>query len=407
MGNAFVSLDAGVLMPSDAAFLGLGLPAVSNAGPPFLAVSPSVAVVVGFETVSITATLTNSGSYLTASVSGGGTISTDVPVSGVPFTYTPPADGIGVAIVTVYDATDDISEPCVITYAPIAPAPPTRPTVQWDIPPYLRGEIRRVLGYPALLSQASIEMHYPNFASELAMFQPYAILESKFAALAVRPDDAVPIFGAEHPLFATYFTPAQFTAYISIPTAPAAGAFLTVSVAGNSTVVEATTSDSNITIAQKIASAVSTADATAALAVAYSDGSVTFFANAIGKAGNNTTILLSSSDPSISVSPYGPVISGVTAGGTDPPGPYFQDPNLATPTFGYLPTIRALEGDLGQSRNFLFINQAETFIPRADEPQARVALLKRYRRELADRLSVPLDPDIASNRRGSVVRRIV
>jgi hypothetical protein len=273
--------------------------------------------------------------------------------------------------------------------------------------PQMKAEVRRVLGFPALLSQASLETHYPNFASELATFQPYAILESKFAALAYAPEESVPIFGAEHPLFSSFFSPASFTVDFTVPTTVAVGAVVTVTVAGGAITVNTTTSDTGITIAQKVATAVASADEAEVLAATPGDGSIAFYANAVGKAGNNTTIIVSSSDPSIVISSLGPIVAGVTAGGTDPPGPYFQDPLLATPTFGYLPTIRALESDLGGSRNFLFIHQAETFLPRANEPQIRLALLKRYRRELADRLSVPLDPDIASNRRGSGVSRIV
>ncbi|MDB5093413.1 MAG: hypothetical protein JWO85_1514 [Candidatus Eremiobacteraeota bacterium] len=280
-------------------------------------------------------------------------------------------------------------------------------STQFPLTEAMKAEVRRVLGYPALLSQASLETHYPNFASELAIFQPYAILESKFSFLGVTPQDAVPIFGAEHPFFSQYFTPASFAMNFTVPTAPAAGATVSVSVAGNATVVATATTDTGITIAQKVAVAVAAADAGAVLTVAPGDGSLSFYANAIGKAGNNTTVIVASSDKSIVVSPVGPIIAGTTAGGTDPPGPYFQDPKLATPTFGYLPTIRALESDLGASRNFLFIHQADVFTPRADEPHVRNMLLKRYRRELADRLAVPLDPDIASNRKGNIVRRIV
>jgi hypothetical protein len=116
MGNTFVSLDAGVLMPSDAAFLGLGIPGGGTVAP-VLVVSPSTASITdATETLAITATLSNSSASLTASLSGAGSISTESPTSGVPFTYTPPSTGIGFATVTVTDTTDGLSQPCVIRY---------------------------------------------------------------------------------------------------------------------------------------------------------------------------------------------------------------------------------------------------------------------------------------------------
>jgi hypothetical protein len=91
---------------------------LSTVQAPELVVVPSTGTLNGGSaTLSITATLTNSSAALTASVSGGGTLSTVTPTSGVPFIYTAPAAGSGTATVTVSDATDALSEPCVISYA--------------------------------------------------------------------------------------------------------------------------------------------------------------------------------------------------------------------------------------------------------------------------------------------------
>jgi hypothetical protein len=91
---------------------------------PSLAISPTTATATdGGSAVSITATRANSSASLAASVSGGGTLSTSAPTSGVAFTWTPPSSGSGTATVTVTDTTDSLTRTCTITYAPAAPAP--------------------------------------------------------------------------------------------------------------------------------------------------------------------------------------------------------------------------------------------------------------------------------------------
>lgn len=90
---------------------------------PNLQVSPSSGSVVdGVATLAITATLSGSVATLSAAVAGGGTISTNTPVSGTSFVYTPPATGMGTAIVTVTDVVDSLSAQCTITYRATAPA---------------------------------------------------------------------------------------------------------------------------------------------------------------------------------------------------------------------------------------------------------------------------------------------
>jgi hypothetical protein len=113
----YASLIPG-LGPYDAFMFGLALP-VQTAATPTLAVSPSTASAVDESTpISITATLTESTAALTASLSGDGTLSTTTPISGTPFTYTPPAEGTSTAVVTVTDSTDNLSQTCTITFAP-------------------------------------------------------------------------------------------------------------------------------------------------------------------------------------------------------------------------------------------------------------------------------------------------
>ena len=91
---------------------------------PTLTVVPTSGSIVDTQTLSITATLTNSTAALTATVAGGGVISTSNPTTGVSFTYTPPATGSGTAVITVTDATDGISGTCSVSYAPYVPPTP-------------------------------------------------------------------------------------------------------------------------------------------------------------------------------------------------------------------------------------------------------------------------------------------
>jgi hypothetical protein len=82
-----------------------------------LSVNPtSGSVTGGVSTLGITATLLGSTAALSATVSGGGTISTAAPASGVPFTYTPPVTGTGSATVTVKDTIDNLTAQCYPIY---------------------------------------------------------------------------------------------------------------------------------------------------------------------------------------------------------------------------------------------------------------------------------------------------
>lgn len=100
-----------------------------SAAAPALAVNPGSSTVAGASaTQSLTATLTGSLAALSASVSGGGTLSTTTPTSGVAFTYTGPASGSGTATVTVTDAADGLTATAAVAYA-LAPSMTSAPTI--------------------------------------------------------------------------------------------------------------------------------------------------------------------------------------------------------------------------------------------------------------------------------------
>ena len=272
----------------------------------------------------------------------------------------------------------------------------------WTIPNSLKGEVRRVLGYPAPLSEASLTLGYPGYASQYAMYQPYAILEQKMAYLENAPADAVPIFGANHPLFGTYYTAASLTIPLATSSSPAVGATVTVSFAGVTASGVAASSDTVLAVAQKLVTAIAAQPPMSALVVAQAQAvdsthaNVVLYATSAGSAGNGIAIVTTTTDPSLTASSLGPVFAGVTSGGQNPPGPTATVQGVVL--YGYLPVIQSLENDLGTSSKRLGYSKAEVTF-RADELGQRSALLFRYRRELADRLGVKIDPDIVGNRR--------
>lgn len=272
----------------------------------------------------------------------------------------------------------------------------------WPIPDSLKAEVRRVLGYPDLLSAASIQTGYPGFSSQYTIFQPYAVLEDKLIYLTSAPAEAVPIFGAEHALFASFYSSASFAFTLASPSSPAVGATVKVTIAGAAAVtVTAVAGDSPTSMAGKVATALAS---NASVIPTASGAAVTLYALTAGKSGNGTSVSVIATDPSLTVSPTGPIATGVTAGGMDPPGPYYTDSTLGLTTFGYLPIIRILESALANASDNLDSTKADSFVWRPSELAERTALLRRFRRELADRLGVPLDPDIVGNRRRGSVR---
>jgi len=87
------------------------------AGPtPSLVVTSASGTAVDGTGVAVTATLANSSATLSASVSGGGTISTAAPSGGTAFTYSPPISGSGTATIAIVDATDGLTASVAILY---------------------------------------------------------------------------------------------------------------------------------------------------------------------------------------------------------------------------------------------------------------------------------------------------
>jgi hypothetical protein len=267
---------------------------------------------------------------------------------------------------------------------------------QWIIPYALRAEVVRVLGFPDTLSSASIQSGYPFYNSELAVYQPYAMLQRKLDYLANAPTEAVRIFGAEHPAFPTFYVVASWSLNVTTPTSIAANAVVSVNVNGTaSSAITTTGSETPTTLGTKIAASMALSNL---LIPSSFEGSVAAYSSVPGKAGNGITIMVSSNDPSILLN--GAQMSvGATNMGSDPPGEYLFDDTLTQPIWGYLPIIRALQSDILAARQDLLASKADVVTFRSTEVPERAALCNVMRRKLADALSVPLDPDIAGNRR--------
>jgi hypothetical protein len=275
----------------------------------------------------------------------------------------------------------------------------------WAIPYNLRAEVSRVLGFPATLSAASIQTGYPAYASELSIYQPYAILQNKLTFLTNAPAEAVMIFGAMHPAFSGYYVTASLLLQLTTPSGIADGTVLEL-FAGSVPLATATAggSDTPTTMVEQLIAALA-GNGTVIASAAAAD--LTLYATVAGKYGNGTPVLLVSSSATLLVN-GAQACSGALNGGMDPPGPWEIDESLSAPVFGYMPIIYLLASDLGSTRLRLTAKVAGDVVPRPTELAERDALLRRYRRELADLLGVPLDPDIVGNRRrGQRMQRIV
>ncbi len=276
----------------------------------------------------------------------------------------------------------------------------------WPIPKALVTETFRVLGYPDTLSSASLQLGYPGYASQYALFQPYAVLQNKINVLAGSPEEAVPIYGQAHAQFASFYLAASFALALATPSSIAPGAQLSVSVSGNPVTVAAANGETPTSLAAKLAVALNGNGAVSPIALASpSANTATIVALAAGAAGNGVPIVATSSDPSLTVN-GAQVAAAALAGGQNPPGPTLTL-SPGNVIFGYLPIIQQLEDDLGGGRKFLTFAKAGVAGFRLNELDERGRLLNRYRRELADRFGVPLDPDVAGNRGGRrLLRRI-
>jgi hypothetical protein len=264
-----------------------------------------------------------------------------------------------------------------------------------------QAEIARMLGYPNLSPASSLELGYPYYASPMAQWQPYAFLVDRLARTSATEE--VAIMGAESTLFGSMFTPAGLSFTLSTASSIVNGATLQMDLSGTLLTITAGTSETPATMALKAAQAVQQNTTTAGQFLANAVGAnINLYVRAMGLDGNGIMAMATSSDPSLLVAIPPATASqyafGSTAGGANPNGPYYVPEDNPQPVYGYVPIIRTLESDLINSRENLDLAKADTYVPRSDEMAARATLWRFYRRQLADRLSVPLDPDIAGNR---------
>lgn len=266
-----------------------------------------------------------------------------------------------------------------------------------------------MLGYPNLSPASSLQLGYPEYASPYAMWQPYAQLIDRLA----RTDagEEVALLGAESSLFAGLFTPASISLTFSTSTTIATGVLLELDVNGQILQYTTVAGDTPASVAAQFASlARQSANISAQFLPNNQGATINLYVRAMGTDGNGIGVMATSPDASVLIaiapSTAAQFSYGMTAGGANPNGPRFIPEGQTQPIYGYVPIIRMLEGDLINSRENLDMAKADTYVPRSDEMGARAALWRFYRREMADRIGVPLDPDIIGNR-SRVTQRIV
>lgn len=93
-----------------------------------------------------------------------------------------------------------------------------------------------------------------------------------------------------------------------------------------------------------------------------------------------------------------------TYGTAKPPGIAWTDPKTSTTYNGYIPTLRVLEGDIPNIRQFRSFTKADVVDFNAVEPQDRIALYNYFRQKLSILLAMPLDPDILPRKRRGLFR---
>lgn len=272
-------------------------------------------------------------------------------------------------------------------------------------------EIRRILGFPDIGVPGAGGTPNQSFASLFSWFrimEPYGWLETRLQTLSA--DEEVAIFGQQHTAFAGYIIPSTLNLAISTPSSIAIGAQLQVTVDGSLLVYIAVSGDTPAKVATQQASLITQDPTAGGLVIANTNvGTLQLYARGHGSQGNGCPVLAVSSDPSMQVAIGGSpssFASGITSGGQDPPGPNFLPRNSSVPVYGYVPIIQMLESDLINARSSLGSTKVDILTRRLSELAERDALLRRFRMELADRLNVKFDPDIAGNRsRGR--RRVV
>lgn len=277
-----------------------------------------------------------------------------------------------------------------------------------------QAEIARLLGFPNLSPESSLQLQYPYFASQLALWQPYAMLLNRLSQAA--PEDEVQYMGAESPLFGQFFTPATAAVTFSTPSGIATGVVIEANIGGTIVTYTTVAGDTPQSVASKIAAEIRLNPNIAQNFMPNPAGATLnlIYIAALGTDGNGVNLIVTSSDPSL-LATFGvtaPAVFafGATAGGSVPPGPQYTPTGTSETVFGYVPIIHQLEGDLVNARVNLDTLRADgaggaSWQPRQDELSVRYALLRHYRRELANRLSVPLDPEIIDQDRRS--QRIV
>jgi hypothetical protein len=278
-------------------------------------------------------------------------------------------------------------------------------------------EVTRILGFPNLSPNSGADIGYPYYSSQLMTFQPYIILVVRLTQAS--PADEVQYFGAESPLFGSFFAPGTVAFTFSTPTTIAVGVSVQMNIGDNTVSYETIEGDTPATVVAALYALIRENDGIRESFMVNPSGAVLTIINTkhLGVNGNGVQCIALSSDPSLlaaaGTGSASQMAFGTTAGGTNPPGPRFvpvggspvQD---SEPIYGYVPIIRVLESDLINSRENLDTQKADSWVPSPYELGKRSALLNSWRRRLADSLSVPLDPDIAGNaRRMGGGRRVV
>ena len=265
-------------------------------------------------------------------------------------------------------------------------------------------EISRILGYPNISPQSSLQLEYPTFSSQFAMWQPYAVLLNRLAGCS--QDDEVQYLGAESTYFSSKFIPSSVAIVFALTGAGVTpGATYKLNAGTISFSYQAQSSDTVASIAAQFAAQVAD-DPTASeqLMPNAIGGALTLYnILALGADGNGVQCAAATNDPNVTVSfggTAGAFANGCTAGGTSPNGPRYTDITSGETIFGYVPIIHVLESDLVNARQNLDTLQASLWKPRQDEADVRWALKQQYCRELANRISVPLYPDIVGNNSG-------
>lgn len=270
-------------------------------------------------------------------------------------------------------------------------------------------EVARILGFPNLSPMSSLQLDYPYFSSQLALWQPYAMLLNRLSQAS--PSDEVQYFGAESPQFGSFYSAATLSLTMSTPSSIATGVSVYMNIAGVQEEYTTIAGDTPTTVIKAFESLINQDPNVNTVFLSNAVGLTLnlYYVQAIGTDGNGVQVMAVSNDPSLLLSFGGSpaqFAGSATSAGTTPPGPQFTPIGSANVVFGYVPIIHILESDLVNARINLDTLQADVWYPRQDELRVRYSLLWQYRKELANRLSVPIDPDIVGND-NRIVQRVV